>query len=347
MIVISDLMQGEQFYPAVEVTCESHRLSFEIIHRKEDNQATGGDGGAINAFFGGATVIDSTFSNNTAGDDGGAISSTSFFSISFIAEDLVVSGSTFTNNSAGDDGGALFALSNTGTSVNDTLIEGNFAGRGVTSSTNASGGGIFARGGLFISDSRILSNRSLDGGGGINSTDIQIADSLVSENVTRASGGGIQSTGDVRILNTTLSSNRANNPTILPGTTTSETFVGGGLHATNGEVFISESDFISNFAGHGGGAVATGNRLRVVDSNFTSNRVFTVVAPVVGAGETFSGGGGAILHNGLNANSTLVVAGSIFRGNAAFFGAPAFGFGARLPLLGGGTCPHLWRSDSR
>ncbi len=335
-----------------------------------DNHATIGAGGAAFFYLGRLSAVESTFSENTSRSSAGAIGANG---------QLFVSQSTFTGNHAGFRGGGVFSTAygslptiirssdfiantskydgagfylNRGVTayVSGTLFEGNAAGTDGGSRGSDRGGGIFSRGRLFVSDSRILSNTALDGGGGVGAEggSVLLTNSLISGNQAGIFGGGISGEETyISVINTTVTSNRVNNPIVPPGTTTTtETFVGGGLSAKGQEdnsfatysVFIRNSNFSSNFAGHAGGGVFTeGVRLRVVDSSFTDNLVNTIVAPVLDSGETFSGGGGAIQHRSSNGKGReLFVFGSVFRGNELTFGVEALAFGERLPLLGGG-----------
>ncbi len=83
-----------------------------------NNNATAGDGGAVDASTANQVVVNSsTFVGNNASGNGGAI----------IAKNLNTTNSTFYGNHAGVDGGALYSLSGNASAANSTF-SGNTAG---------------------------------------------------------------------------------------------------------------------------------------------------------------------------------------------------------------------------
>ncbi len=337
-----------------------------------DNISEFGGGGAIFSRGGRLSVVDSNFQNNTA-SSGGAIDSegelfvsqATFTNNNAIGETngggAILSGgdgtrkfirdSDFIGNRARVSGGGFSLQRNSTAFVNNTRFEGNVAGDGNDGSTNLSahGGGIYNVGQLFVTGGVIESNSALNGGGGVGAEDglVRLNGVTVQGNRAGSFGGGVSGVAtDITLIQTVFSSNRVNNEMVPAGTlTTTDIRVGGAVFASGQEasgagdysVFIKESDFTSNFAGHGGGAIAAeGVKLRIVDSNFNDNVVYTIVAPVLASGETFSGGGGAILHRSENGlGRRFIMARNSFSRNNISFGGQARDFGSRLTFLGG------------
>lgn len=128
--------------PAIETFANAPTLT---VTNSTFTGNTGGDGGAVateSPGGGNATIIGSTFVNNTARFDGGAIHN---------VQTLTVINSTFTGNTA-PDGGAFFADGGAATFINDT-IAGN-------TSTTAGSGAFDNRIGTATVKDTIISNNS-------------------------------------------------------------------------------------------------------------------------------------------------------------------------------------------
>ena len=328
----------------------------------EDNTFRGGSGGAIRVFAD-LFVRDSTFTGNASSGSGGAIFASSVFDFVLgtrTLPDATVLNSEFIDNSAGFSGGGIFSTSDVTTYVTNSLFENNEAGSSPDAGSFEGGGGIGAEDNLFVTDSTFESNTATLSGGAIHISDFSSNAVL---NLNRVSilnnragqfGGGIfANRATVSLIDSIVSSNRVNNPNVPAGTLTTNPLLGGGLYTSGFDdlTYIRNTDFSNNFAGHGGGAVyASSIPVTVVDSNFTDNRVLSTLAPELDPDETFSGGGGAILHsvgNGGNATSQLTIRDTVFRDNVALFGGPALDFGSRLTFLGGAVAAINSDADIR
>src|SRR5918993_29270 len=102
------------------------------------------DGGGVYARRGGVQVFDSSVSSNLVDGSGGAIGSTG---------DILVVRSHVDGNTTDGDGGALYADEDGDVTVIDSTIVRNAAVAHV-------GGGIWARGDLFVANSTLNGNRA-------------------------------------------------------------------------------------------------------------------------------------------------------------------------------------------
>jgi predicted outer membrane repeat protein len=140
-----------------------------VVRSHIDGNTTDGDGGAIYADEDGdVTVIDSTVDGSTADGPGGAIFT--------LDGDVTVVNSTVNGNRADDRGGAISGEATV--TVIDSTIARNAAVAHV-------GGGIWARGNLYV------------------------ATSTISNNYAEGQGGGILAAGTVRLVNSTVLDNIA------------------------------------------------------------------------------------------------------------------------------------------
>ncbi len=336
-----------------------------------DNRAL--NGGAIAIEGGELSVSESTLNENFARGDqfgGGAIYASFGNPLSFAVDPVAISisDSVINDNVTAGDGGGIYLSTSSTASLTGTELEGNIAGFGseVTSTSVGSlGGGIYSRGNAFISDSTFSSNAASEGGGAIASdgsnTTLRIINSNVADNRARRFGGGISFTslgGTVTIIDSEVLSNRVNNP-IDPANPsgTSVALSGGGLFASGTVarsssiveplVFVRDSIFDGNFAGHrGGGIAALGTRLAIADSIFRNNNVHTVVPflhadSTVGA-ENGATGGGAVFHRSdLGSGASPVfgervfISESTFEDNRISLAGAALASASRLTFLGG------------
>ena len=226
------------------------------------------------------------------------------FSSSLVSIDncIVTNNSTPVNDSSG---GAIY---NKGSmSVSNTTISYNSTG---------SAGGIDNFGSLTIANSLLTRNVSASvtgGGGGIvnePAASLTIGNSTLDANRTAGSGGGLVNLGSLTIADSTLSHNEARG----------SAGVGGGLfNQTGGSVAIVRSTISANIASLDGGGIAntTNGSVAIANSTF--------------AGNHSSGNGGALVNN---ASATAAVASSTFYGNAALLGGGIYneGNGSQLAL---------------
>jgi hypothetical protein len=234
-----------------------------------DNTASGGSrgtgGGVYN--FGILTVVGSTFSGNEAGGQnpaGGAITNDREGTGQIVV--LTISGSTFTGNKAAF-GGAIYNQ-NAELVVNGSTLDGNestSAGGAVYNLNGAvtvaestishnegpSGGGVYNAGILHLFRSTVRHNRStssLGSGGGLDNADsalLRITDSTISENEAYT-GGGLYNAGDLFVVNSTISLNRAMK-------TGGGVYNDGVANAYNVTIVFNEADADIDFDGEAGG----------------------------------------------------------------------------------------------
>jgi len=170
----------------------------------EGNNASGGNGGAIDA-SGNVTVSGSTFTSNTAtGDDpeggeGGAIRTS--------AGNVYITGSTFTSNTAGHEGGAIRTSGGNVTVTESTLT---------TNTADDDGGAIRASGGdVTVTGSTFSGNTATNGNGGAIRTSggtVTVTESTLTTNAAGGDGGAIWDfIGMVSATNSTFTGNSATN----------------------------------------------------------------------------------------------------------------------------------------
>jgi hypothetical protein len=215
------------------------------------------------------------------------------------------------DNATFSQGGGIF--NNLGTvTLRDSTISGNDGGAraGGIANTNL---GILALDRCTVSD-----NRATQGGGILNSGQLSILNSTVSHNIAELGGGGIQNTGTADITFSTITGNIANDRREF-----SEAAVGGGIrNALDGQINIGNTILAGNTDNRSGFADQSPDCFSTLDFHFTSFR-----GNLVGV---------------LNAN--CILKDTIF-GNTAFdvVGTPAAPINPRLgPLAdnGGPTLTH-------
>jgi DNA-binding beta-propeller fold protein YncE len=186
------------------------------------------------------------------------------------------------------------------------------------------GGGSTVNAHIFITNSGgkltlngvVVQNGYTSGAGGAilsNSTEdvINIVNSSFQSNIAEGHGGAIMAAGQVNILMSNFSGNKAlgldKNGTDYPG-------MGGAIHIYGySSLNISLSNFAGNIAGEGGGALATyADAAQITDSVFNGN----IVQDPAANDATY--GGGAIYNAGNNPETGLVITRSAFDGNLAF-----------------------------
>ena len=140
-----------------------------VVRSHVDGNTTDGDGGAIYTDEDGdVTVIDSTVNGSTADGPGGAIFT--------LDGDVTVINSTLDGNRADDRGGAISGEA--AVTVINSTVSRNLAVAHV-------GGGLWARGNLYV------------------------ANSTITDNYAEGSGGGVLAAGTVTLVNSTVSDNVA------------------------------------------------------------------------------------------------------------------------------------------
>ncbi len=314
----------------------------------EDN-ASGGNGGAIRVFSGAEVSIeDSTIVGNEAGGGGGGLWSTRGATTTIVSSDV-------RQNLAAGFGGGLGLRNDTSTII-DTRIDGN---------SGLVGGGIYSRGGtLDFQESSLSFNGASQTGAGLRLHDMQaeITDSEIRSNgivnFDGTQGMGIsQSGGELTIRNSALLGNLgraqetsggaiwvedgtlyiegsqlnennvtsrggailANNANVHIRDTTisrnnnTNVVSGGAIWAAGSSVTIEQSEVSSNFANVNGGAIyLTGSNAVVTDVHFENN-------------ESREGSGGAIWMQPAQSSWALTITDSVFANNRASLHGGAIG----------------------
>ena len=190
------------------------------------------------------TVTDSLIRENGGWDSGAGVGNTG----RLFAERV-----RFDDN-AGRTGGALHNGIEAEAYVVDSWMTGNASER--------EGGAVHARGTVWITNTRIVSNTAQSGGGVYGSA--VVVDSLISGNHARSSGGGASLYGG-RLIRTAVVSNTAE-------------YEGGGLRVRWGNVLLANTTFHGNSAARSdrdsgsGGAILASGRLRGINVTLARNR---------------------------------------------------------------------------
>jgi hypothetical protein len=220
------------------------------------------------------------------------------------------------------NGGAIANYGRTVAVINGTISDsGNAINRYYI--TYGSGGGVFNKGTLTITDSTIANNFAYGGGGGgiANGGIATITNSNLFENAA-PNGGGIANYGTLMLNNSTIASSW-----------------GGGVHSSNGALTIINSKVSGNTVGSGGsaGGVANlGGTLEISNSEISDNS-----HPYGNAGGISNDGIATINDSTIEGNSareagggvgnffygTLAVANSTIANNFAFLGGGAANIG--------------------
>lgn len=179
----------------------------------------------------------------------------------------VLENSMVQDNRSGDFAGIGAGLANTGdiTLTNSTVWHNGFGNEGTT------GGGLYntVDGRAWLISSTIQNNHAgnASSGGMYNAGQLWITDTLFTQNSGRYNGGGLNniSSGQVWINNSTFSFNGSQESS-------------GGAIFNGGQVTINNTQFIENkayswFNATGGGAIASSGQLTITNSSFVENYV--------------------------------------------------------------------------
>lgn len=158
-----------------------------VVRSRIDGNTTDGDGGALYADEAGdVTVIDSTIDGSDADGPGGAIFT--------LDGDVAVIGSTLVGNRADDRGGAISGEA-------DVLLANSTVARNLA--VAHVGGGVWARGNLFVLNSTVTDNYAEGEGGGLLAAGrLTLVGSTVTDNVASVganlgAGGLFTSSGSI------------------------------------------------------------------------------------------------------------------------------------------------------
>jgi len=280
---------------------------------------------------------------------------------------LLIQRSEIINNRADGSGGAILNDGGQTTLHNSTLLDNEAnSGGGIHNNTGTviieefsfvngnevinDGGGIFNRGSLSISGSRVRNNVAGRAGGGIfsleSTSSITIEETLFENNIANSHGGGIASfETDMTIQSSTFINNqglrggavRARDATVsiqdtvFTGNTSTE--YGGAIVSSSTEMTIDLCSFIGNQGTIGGALYHAGlsNTMTITNSSFEDN-----IANLVS--------GGAIDNNAvmlldgctLYSNEATMGGGGIFNDTNAIVLVTNSTFSANIALNGGG-----------
>ena len=131
--------------------------------------------------------------------------------------------------------------------------------------SGANGGGIIVTGGaprtkLTLSGSAVIRNRAVIGGGihnAGNGATAVIQDTLIASNLAATSGGGIANSGDLTLLNSTLTQNQAR--------------TGGGIEHFGFSMKLTNSTVSGNSASDNGGGLYNRGDTLILNSTFNGN----------------------------------------------------------------------------
>jgi predicted outer membrane repeat protein len=194
------------------------------------------------------------------------------------------------------------------------------------STAQSSGGGIFAEGPIDIQNSSITGNMAGTHGGGIYQQPgvvITLTDTTIDSNTAQTgNGGGLFASGNVDILNSTLSGNAGRD--------------GGGLFNDSGTVIISDSLIESNTATSGGGGIMNDDGIATVrNSNITGNQsafdgggIYNESGQFDVFNSTFTNNSSPLGGGIENYLGTVQIVGSTFTGNSGEYGGGVENFEA-------------------
>lgn len=182
---------------------------FYISNSLFDNNSTAGSGGALRTGSN-STVVNSTFTNNQAGSNGGAIAVLR----SSIDAPTIFSGLTVQNNQADVRGGGIH--NGDVLYLSDSTIRDNMTVQG-------EGGGIsnYQAYALTITNTEISNNKAKTNGGGLFDSHLtqgsnnifprttRLTDVRIDSNHADGDGGGLYSFSTIQVVNSTISNNRA------------------------------------------------------------------------------------------------------------------------------------------
>ena len=255
-----------------------------------------GSGGGIAASFGDVSLINSNVNANSSGysGTGGGISTGS--------GDVSLTNSTVADNFSNDDGGGIFTRSGDVSLTNSTVTRNKSGDAFYASYSSGSGGGIFTNSGVVsLTNSTVSDNSSSSSGGGIRALygNVFLTRSTVSDNSASVNfygvgyaGGGISSgsyrgSGDVSLVNSTISGN--SNGDMSTGTNG----FGGGIYVYGNLSLINST--VSGNHGRGGGVFTSFGNF------FSSNSIIAGNNTIGGSSSDLDGnsGGDVIVENSL------------------------------------------------
>ena len=235
-----------------------------------DNKADRG-GGIYNSSLGTLTVLQSQVLDNFNSTLGGGIYNEGI---------LTLQDSTIIDNKATRGGGIYNSSFGTLTVLQSQILD----------NINAQyGGGIYNKGNVTIIDSAIDNNHSfIDGGGIFNDvgSSLSVHQSQIENNGSGNSGGGIANKGNLNILESTITSNRADVDTI-----DGEHAYGGAIYSRSGSVNISDSTIGGSNEAPKGAGIAIIEGTLTMSASFVSDN----------SSRLFGGG----IYNGENGSVTI------------------------------------------
>ena len=280
------------------------------------DDSAGDSGGAVytNA---GASLVNTTFTNNTAaGSEGGAVRASG---------GVAINGGTFHGNrvtGATGAGGAVVVQSGLSISqiTNATFTD---------NSARGSGGAVRAQGLLTVTGSTFRDDSAANGGGAIAVDDtITVANSQFEDNTSVGDDSAAASGAAIISIYASVFSQQS---TYTGGTAGVN---GGAISAGNGQVTSTDDTFIGNrtLRTVGDGGAIEARRVTITSSTFTNNRTArnggaVSAATIDDSGSTFTGNRAADRGGALNASLPSSLTNSTFRDDSATQGGAIYSFG--------------------
>ena len=281
-----------------------------------NNNASSGEGGAIQSYDQKATIVSCSFVSNGA-RFGGAL---------FKAfNELVVENSIFSGNSSGDDGGAIYARVDANTRLAGLTLNGNTAAR--------DGGALFARFFTLVERSNFSGNSARAGGAiRMDGGKLSIFNTTLNDNRASVEGAGISALITSTNFGPTIEQITTSNNTVSAGAGGDLAFSG---NSSPGAVaLLTRSTLMGASASTSGSSIQLSGNFRLeVESSLILARAGTTC--MTGAGATISSLGFNIGALGCSLNAGSDAISSSFAG----FGLGEFAnYGGRphvyLPLPG-------------
>lgn len=199
-------------------------VSIEGLTIRDGNLSNSSGGAIFNA--GTLSLEDMLITDNSALYGGGIFNANGM---------LTIVNSTFSGNSA-SLGGAVYNSDPAQITLTNSTLDGN--------SASSSGGGIYQRGSLVVSDSTISNNTASDGGGIYNKQNTLVVQNTTIYGNSGDFGGGISNDGTLTITNSTISGN-PNSAGLFNGVTASATASITNTTISNNEYGIMSSGFLT------------------------------------------------------------------------------------------------------
>jgi hypothetical protein len=231
------ILDGNNLTRVFNVTSNATSAEFRNITIRK-GLVTGTGGGILNQ--GTLKLTNCTITNCSASSDGGGI-----FNNQGV---LILTNCSISANTSGGNGGGIVS---TGVSSLDLKLTNTV----ISNNTALDGGGIYVMGITQIFNSQIFSNAATNNGGGIwSQNNLLVRNSCLYSNTAVINGGALHNTlGESKIINSTISGNRANQSG--GGIANGSSSNGGTTNLYNCTVSNNTADYDASSDGNGGGLV--------------------------------------------------------------------------------------------